>query len=77
MNEIVGHPKIKENYGNILLIYNIQVRHVQDIQIIFLTHNDSCHHYKMSRDVRKPVLGVADQVQHKTGCTATGLKFRI
>ena len=25
----------------------------------------------MSRDVRKPVFGVSDQVRHKPGCTIT------
>ena len=27
--------------------------------------------FYMSRDVRKPVFGVSDQVPHKPGCTAT------
>ena len=27
--------------------------------------------YNMSRDVRKPVFGISDQVRHKPGCTAT------
>ena len=35
----------------------------------------------MSRDVRKPIVGVSDQVRHKPGCTATEdgryLNFRI
>ena len=27
--------------------------------------------HDMSNDLRKPVLGVSDQVRHKPGCTAT------
>ena len=27
--------------------------------------------HNMSRDVRKPVFGVSDQVRHKPGCAAT------
>ena len=30
-----------------------------------------CNQPKMSRDVRKPVFGVSDQVRHKPGCTGT------
>ena len=33
-------------------------------------------HRHMSRDVRKPVFGVSDQVRHKPGCTATEYGWR-
>ena len=29
------------------------------------------HHFYMSRDLRKPVFGVSDQVPHKPDCTTT------
>ena len=31
----------------------------------------------MSRDVRKPVFGVSDQVRHKPGCAATEDSYRL
>ena len=33
--------------------------------------NDSNDILELSRDVRKPVFGISDQVRHKSGCTAT------
>ena len=38
---------------------------------------DQHHDVDMSRDVRKPVFGVSDQVRHKPGCTATEDGWRL
>ena len=33
--------------------------------------NRIAHHYHLSRDARKPVFGISDQVRHKPGCTVS------
>ena len=46
-----------------------------EVRIYFLIGNKNAvlvaHHSYLSRDTRKPVFGVSDQVRHKPACTSS------